>query len=198
MIKFSALNQDIPYQLFQEKYDKALIAGQKNIEAVSISSYNIKKNEVDSRYVNVKFVINNEFIFFTNYNSPKAKSFLHHHQIAALFYWPTINVQIRIKANIKRTSSDFNKSYFEERSKEKNALAISSNQSNPINSYSQVKKNYYESLQNDDLKKCPDYWGGFSFTPYDFEFWEGHESRLNKRSVFSKIDGNWRHELLQP
>jgi pyridoxine/pyridoxamine 5'-phosphate oxidase len=34
-----------------------------------------KKNEVDSRYVNLKFISNDEFIFFSNYDSPKASSF---------------------------------------------------------------------------------------------------------------------------
>jgi len=53
------------------------------------------------------------------------------------------------------------KNIFLNRSEEKNALAISSNQSKPIDSYSQVKENYNKSLENDDLKKCPEYWGGF-------------------------------------
>ena len=54
------------------------------------------------------------------------------------------------------------------------------------------------SVTNDDLKKCPKYWGGYSFTPYYFEFWEGHESRINKRVVFDKIDGLWKKLYLQP
>jgi pyridoxamine 5'-phosphate oxidase len=103
-----------------------------------------------------------------------------------------------MKANIKRTSKEFNQKYFFDRLKEKNALAISSNQSNPINSYSLVKENYNKSLKNDDLKKCPDYWGGFLFIPYYFEFWEGHESRINKREVFKKSDGIWKNSFLQP
>ena len=198
MIKFNNLNQEMPYQLLKEKYNEAIDAGQKGIEAISISSYNKKISEVDSRYVNLKFISNDEFIFFTNYDSPKASSFNSHNQIAALIYWPSINVQIRIKAKIKKTSNEFNQKYFFDRSKEKNALAISSSQSKPINSYSQVTENYKKSLKNYDLKKCPEYWGGFSFTPYYFEFWEGHESRINKREVYGKIDGIWKQTLLQP
>ena len=126
MIQFNNLKSDAPYLLLKIKYESALKAGQKNIEAISISSFNKKTNEVESRYVNLKFVINDEFIFFTNYNSPKAKSFYSHNQISALFYWPSINTQIRLKAKIKKTSNKFNQKYFFERSKEKNALAISS------------------------------------------------------------------------
>ena len=198
MIKFNNLNQETPYQLLKEKYDEALNAGQRGIEAISISSYNKEIGEVDSRYVNLKFISNDEFIFFSNYNSPKASSFNSSNQIAALLYWPIINTQIRMKAIIKRTSNEYNQKYFFDRSEEKNALAISSNQSKPIDSYSQVKENYNKSLKNDDLKKCPEYWGGYSFTPYYFEFWEGHESRINKREIFEKIDGVWKQSSLQP
>lgn len=198
MIQFNNLNQVTPYILFKKKYDEAIYAGQKGIEAISISSYNKEINEVDSRYVNLKFILNDEFIFFSNYDSPKALAFNSHNQIAAVFYWSNINVQIRMKAKIKKTSNAFNKEYFFERSKEKNALAISSNQSKLIDSYNQVKENYNRSLEIDDLKKCPEYWGGFSFIPYYFEFWEGHKSRLNKREVFNNIDGTWKHSFLQP
>jgi len=198
MIQFNNLNQEIPYQLLKEKYDEAVDAGQKGIEAISISSYNKEIAEVDSRYVNLKFITNDEFIFFSNYDSPKASSFISHDQIAVLVYWPSINVQIRMKAKIKRTTDEYNQNYFFNRSEEKNALAISSSQSKLIDSYNQVKENYNKSLKNDDLKKCPEFWGGYSFTPYYFEFWEGHESRLNKREAYEKSDDSWKHLILQP
>ena len=154
--------------------------------------------EVDSRYVNLKFIINDEFIFFSNYNSPKAFAFNSHNQIASLIYWSSINVQIRMKATIKKTSDEFNQKYFFNREKEKNALAISSKQSKQIDSYNHVKQNYIKSLNNDDLKKCPKYWGGYSFIPYEMEFWEGNEFRLNKRNLYRKDEATWNHFILQP
>lgn len=198
MIKFTNIKQEKPYLLLKSKYDEAINSGQKYIEAISISSYNNEDNEVDSRYVNLKFIINDEFIFFSNYNSPKASSFNSHNQISVLLYWSNINLQIRMKAIIKKTSNAFNQKYFSTRSEKKNALAISSRQSSVIESYNQVEENYKKSLEIDDLKKCPKYWGGFSFTPYYFEFWEGHKSRVNKREVYEKTDGIWKHSFLQP
>ena len=198
MIQFNNLNQELPYLLLKERYDEAVDAGEKATEAISISSYNKEVCEVTSRYVNLKFITNNEFIFFSNYDSPKASAFNSHNQIAALLYWSSINVQIRMKAQIKKTSQEFNQKYFFDRLEEKNALAISSNQSKPIQSYSQVIKNYDKSLESDDLKKCPEYWGGYSFIPYYFEFWAGHESRINKREVFEIVNGSWKHSYLQP
>ncbi len=198
MIQFKNLNQEPPFLLLREKYEMALDKGQNAIEAISISSFNKIVNEVNSRYVNLKFVINDEFIFFSNYNSPKSSAFNSHNQIAVLIFWPSINVQIRMIANIEKTSDKFNQKYFFDRSIEKNALAISSNQSQPISSFSEVKEKYEYSLANDDLKKCPKYWGGYSFKPYEIEFWEGGEFRLNKRNLFKKENNIWNQYILEP
>ena len=198
MIEFKNLSQEIPYKILKEKYDIALDAGQDSINAICIASYSSKTREVNARYVNLKIVKDKEFIFFSNYNSIKSSDFRSHNQISALIYWNAINIQIRMRAQIRKTSKEFNQKYFSDRSEEKNALAISSNQSKQIDSYSQVKENYNKSLESDDLKKCPEYWGGYSFIPYYFEFWEGHESRINKREVFDKTNGIWKHSFLQP
>ncbi len=198
MIKFNDLNQAEPFLIFKEKYDEALGAHQKNIEAISISTYNKELSEVDARFVNLKFIDDQEFIFFSNYNSPKSVAFQSHKQICASFYWSSTNVQVRMKAEINRTSVLYNNEYFKKRSPDKNSLAISSNQSKKIESYDDVVFRYKEIKKNKDLSKCPDYWGGFSFIPYYFEFWEGHESRINKRQVFKKIDGCWKKSILQP
>lgn len=63
MIQFNNISQEIPYLLLKGKYDEALNAGKKNIEAISISSFNKEINEIDSGYVHHKFTSNNEFVF---------------------------------------------------------------------------------------------------------------------------------------
>jgi pyridoxine/pyridoxamine 5'-phosphate oxidase len=102
MIKFIDLSQDKPYEEFRSRYDAAFKMNQKNIEAMCISSYSKKLNEVNSRYVNLKILSDKDLIFFSNYNSPKAREFGEHNQITAIIYWNTINTQIRIKAFIKK------------------------------------------------------------------------------------------------
>ena len=198
MIKFVNNNLDAPYVKFKEEYERAVSANQKIVEAITISSYSKLDNLVDSRYVNLKIVDNKEFIFFSNYNSPKSTQFESHDQISALIFWNTTNVQIRMKANIKKTPVDFNNKYFATRSKDKNALAISSKQSQKIDSYDSVMQIYNDTKRDADLEKCPDYWGGFVFRPYYFEFWEGHDSRLNRRMVFELNNNQWNNFFLQP
>ena len=198
MIEFINFNKSEPYSLFQEYYKNALNAEQKIIEAMSISSYSKTLKEVNSWFVNLKFVNGEDFIFFSNYNSPKAIAFNEHSQICAVIFWNSINVQIRIKANIKKTSEEFNKHYFANRDKKKNALAISSNQSRKIDSYSDIEKKYNDNLSSSNLTECPKYWGGYSFKPYYFEFWEGHQYRLNRRDVYEIDCGEWQRSILEP
>ena len=198
MIEFINISKEKPFILFKRTYHTATKAGQKNIEAILISSYNKMLKEVDSRLVNIKFIEEDRFIFFTNYNSPKAKAFQTHNQISAVFFWPSINSQIRIKANIYKTSEKYNLSYFKQRATNKNILSISSNQSEPISDYQKVIYKYNKIKERDDLNICPDYWGGYSLIPYEIEFWKGNDSRLNKRELYTKNENTWRHSILEP
>tara|TARA_B100000614_G_C14263901_1_gene376279 strand:- start:5 stop:604 length:600 start_codon:yes stop_codon:yes gene_type:complete len=199
MIEFINLSSEKPYLHFKSLYQQALANQQRGIEAISISSYNQKMSEVEARYVNLKYIADSEWIFFSNYNSPKANQFMSHRQISVLIFWPSINTQIRMKAKIFKTSSKFSDQHFQARTPEKNALAISSNQSQTINSFDEVEENFNKTLKlmTPDTAR-PDFWGGFSFTPYYFEFWKGHKNRLNKRNVFEQKDGKWVEQLLQP
>ena len=79
-----------------------------------------------------------------------------------------------------------------------NLLAISSYQSKKIRSYDDVITNFINAKKTQDSTLCPSYWGGFSFTPYSFEFWEGHKSRINKRYAFNKTNNKWNWFILQP
>ena len=158
MIKIETLNEE-PYLKYQELYDFALSKNQNQIERILIGSYNNELKEVNARYVNLKYVVKDEWIFFSNYESVKAKEFLTHNQIIAVSYWSSIDVQIRMKATINKSSKEFSDKHFSSRSKEKNALAISSFQSQPVNSYEEVKNKYKRTLSSKDLNNRPSYWG---------------------------------------
>ena len=167
MIEIKKISKENPYKKFLEYYEKALDKNQNMIYAINVSSYDVDSKEVESRMVNLKYIIDNEWIFFSNYHSPKALQFQKHDQISVIFYWDSIDVQIRIKARVRKSNDDFSDKHFKSRPNEKNALAISSMQSNKIDSYENVVDNYNETItQGDQISKRPNYWGGFSFVPY--------------------------------
>ncbi len=188
-----------PLTEFKAFYNKAVELNQRSIEASCLSTIDIKKKSAHSRYVNIKYINSQEFIFFTNYESKKAKEIKTSSKVALNFYWNMANVQIRIEGNISKINESIYDEHFKTRGDAKNALAISSQQSQCIDSYKNVQINYQSQLGIlSSLSKRPAYWGGYSITPYYFEFWEGHESRLNKRSVYEKNLDSWNHYYLQP
>jgi pyridoxamine 5'-phosphate oxidase len=199
MITLEKLKNETPYKIFYQFYKKAELKKQNFIEAVCISSYDEVSSSADSRYVNLKYVIGDEWTFFSNYKSAKSKQFDANNNISAVFYWSSINVQIRMKAKIYKSDKDFSDQHFSNRNQKKNALAISSMQSQRIGSHEKIIKNYENILENEDLVyKRPEYWGGYTFIPHYFEFWEGQEYRVNKREVFYKENNSWEKNILQP
>lgn len=198
MIAFKLLQDKEPFNIFYSYYIDAKKHDQKNIEAACISSYSKELDEVNSRFVNIKYIEKNKFIFFTNYESPKSKEFNDCKKISMIFFWNNTNIQIRIKGTISPCNHEYNQKHFKTRTKEKNALAISSKQSQEILNYGKVKKNYYDALEIANLEECPNYWGGFQIEPFYFEFWKGNKNRLNKRISYNLNKNEWHKAILQP
>ena len=173
MIKFLDKDYQKPFSDFKDLYEKALKKNQAFIEAAAVSSIDSVNKYPDSRFVNIKFVKGNELIFFTNYDSPKARQFKINPNVSILFFWPSISAQIRMRGRISKTDKEFSDTYFKNRDVAKNSLSISSNQSQIIDSYESVIKKYEVTLQNANLYIRPNYWGGFSFKPNYVELWQG-------------------------
>lgn len=199
MIKLINLDRSEPYSRFKEIFNKAKKNNQPAIDAICVSSYCKLSKEVDSRYVNLKYIDGNEWIFFTNYNSKKAIQFKNNNNISVAIYWSNIDAQIRIKAKIKKTRKNISDHHYRKRNASKNALAHSSSQSNKIDSYERIQSKYNNFFNNPSLiKERPKHWGGYSFYPYQFEFWIGHADRLNYREVFERNGKIWNKSILEP
>lgn len=195
MINFiSPFNE--PLEKFIEIYNDALKKGQSNIEAICISTSS-KNGIPSSRMVNIKYVEDNNFVFFTNYNSKKSNDLKNNNNISCVFYWPSIDNQIRINGIAEKIDSKESDIHFNNRDRKKNALAISSNQSKKIISYEKVLEQYQEVLNSEDCLKRPEYWGGFKIIPQYYEFWLGNDSRINKREVFELNDNKWNKYILE-
>ena len=91
MIKFLNDSLTEPFMRIKDSYRKAASKNQQSINAISICSFDANKGEVNSRFVNLKFIDNQDFIFFSNYESPKSFEFESHNQISAVIYWSKIN-----------------------------------------------------------------------------------------------------------
>ena len=68
MIKLIDKLEDLPYVEFYNLYELAISKKQKYIESSLISTFDINDNQPNSRYVNIKYIKGDEWIFFTNLN----------------------------------------------------------------------------------------------------------------------------------
>tara|TARA_B100001057_G_C22779438_1_gene923036 strand:- start:262 stop:861 length:600 start_codon:yes stop_codon:yes gene_type:complete len=199
MFKFQNISNLKPYEYFHDCFENAIKNKQRIIEAMVVSSFSKRLNQTNSRFVNLKIIKDKDFIFFSNYESLKAQDFKDNDRISCLLHWDSIKLQIRMNGTVKKTSQEFSNNYFYNREISKNILAASSNQSRIVKSYEEVVKKYNSVKKELKNLKRPDYWGGYSFRPYYFEFWEGHDYRINKRKVFSlNKDSSWKEYYLEP
>ena len=86
MILFSKNIESEPQKKMLSLYQKARESNQKNIEAASLSTIS-SENTPHCRFINIKYVNENEFIFFSNYNSPKACDINYNPRVALTFFW---------------------------------------------------------------------------------------------------------------
>ena len=92
--------------------------------------------------MNIKYLIKDKFIFFSNYESNKAKDISHNPMASVLFFWDKINTQIRIDGKIVMADSNFSDDHFNKRLYDKNITAIISKQSSNNEGYEDLVKRY--------------------------------------------------------
>tara|TARA_Y200000002_G_scaffold240774_1_gene199014 strand:+ start:18216 stop:18818 length:603 start_codon:yes stop_codon:yes gene_type:complete len=190
-------NTGKPFKLFEKFYKDAMEVNQKSIDAMVVST--AFQDIPSSRIVNLKYVLENKFIFFTNYKSQKGKELTKNNNISCLIYWNLIDAQIRFSGKATATSANLSDSHFSSRKYEKNIAAYSSDQSKLINSYSELERTYQKNLKKFSgvSPDRPKDWGGISIKPNYFEFWKASPSRLNKRECYKMTKGNWNKFYLQ-
>lgn len=199
MISINNNINSIPLKKLISFYYKAYDKNQQHIEAACLSTSS-ETNMPDSRFLNIKYINESGLIFFSNYNSPKAVQLDNNPYISLVFFWSSINTQIRIKAYAEKLSENLSDIHFKKRNFNKNILSISSNQSAKTKTYEDVLIKYEETLKNNDNAelKRPKYWGGYILKPSYFEFWQGEKNRINKREVFELENNKWKEYILEP
>lgn len=140
------------------------------------------------------------FVFYTNYGSRKAQELEHNRRVALLFFWPTLQRQIRIEGVAARTSREESADYFRTRSRESQIGAWASAQSEVITTRAALEQRVVE-LEEEYAGRevpVPPFWGGYRVTPDRFEFWQGREHRLHDRLVYEKDGALWKIARLSP
>ena len=189
-----------PIQLFKRWFDDAVASGSRLPDATTLATAT-KDGIPSARMVLLKQADDDGFVFFTNYNSRKARELDSNPRAALVLYWVQLDRQIRVEGEVERVSADESDEYFATRPRESQIGALASPQSEVIASREVLSKRFkdYEEMFRDRHVPRPAHWGGYRLKPTRIEFWQNREGRLHDRILYERTaDGPWSISRLAP
>lgn len=187
-----------PFDQFKEFYNEAESqVGRESLNSMCLSTVDCK-GFPHSRMVLFKGIVENQFTFFTNFKSNKAKDISVNPNVAILFYWKEIKKQVRIEGIASKAPREFVEKYWDSRPFDSQVSGAVSEQSQVIPLYKDLVERFEKMRGTLTKVICPEHWGGYFITPHYFEFWEGSPIRLHKRLAVSKNEDEWESKTLAP
>ncbi len=141
------------------------------------------------------------FVFYTNYNSRKAREMASNPRVALMFFWAAFERQVRVEGSAGKVPAAESDAYFSARPLESRLSVYASRQSEIVESrealdarLAAVSKRFPEGQV-----PRPEWWGGYRVTPHEIEFWQGRGGRMHDRLRYVlQSDASWRRDRLAP
>ena len=187
-----------PVGQFRKWFGEAVAAELVEPNAMVLSTTDGKRPS--SRTVLLKAYDARGFVFFTNYESRKARDIAADASVSLLFPWYPLERQVGVLGRAERISAAESLAYFTSRPHGSRLGAWVSQQSAVINSRKFLEMKWDEMKRKfaDGEIPLPSFWGGFRVVPSEIEFWQGRENRLHDRFRYTKSGEAWGIERLAP
>lgn len=161
----------------------------------------VKDGRPRARVLLLKGVHENDFTFYTNYNSAKASELNLNDHVSMTFFWPPLQRQVRIEGTVIKAQETVSDEYFHKRPRGSQLGAIASPQSERVKSRRELEDMFKAAEEKyKDMKTLPrpTHWGGYLVNPTYVEFWQGRNNRMHDRICYEKKNGSWEIYRLAP
>ncbi len=153
------------------------------------------------RTVLAKTIDDRGLVFFTHYDSAKARELAVHHWAEAVFAWLPLQRQVRLAGACEPVARAETEAYFALRPRGSQLSAWASHQSQVVAGREVLDRDLIEverRFADMDRIPAPPDWGGYLLRPERVEFWQGRESRAHDRLRYRHDGGSWTVERLSP
>lgn len=188
-----------PIAQFAQWYDEACAVERPLPHAAALATAT-RGGSPSVRMVLLKGFDAHGFVFFTNHKSRKGRELGKNARASLLFYWGTLERQVRIEGRVAKVSRRESDDYFRTRPRGSQLSAWASPQSEVLADRAAIELRYAAAAEKypDEVQRPP-HWGGYRLVPAAIEFWQGREDRLHDRLRYRRArDGRWRIERLAP
>ena len=190
-----------PHEQFLSWFNHALTAQLHEPYAMSLATANTQ-GRPHVRTVLLRGATEAGYDFYTNYDSQKGLDLAENPYAELLFYWPSLERQVRIGGKVIKISEQESTDYYLKRPRDSQIAAhISTPQSGVISSRDVLQQRFQDLQQQvadqGQLSK-PEFWGGYRLQADYYEFWQGRPNRLHDRLSYEKQQDGWNIQRLMP
>jgi len=188
-----------PLQQFDHWLNEALKADLPEPTAMTLATVG-PDGRPSTRVVLLKGCDARGFVWYTNYESRKARELAANPQAALQFHWVELERVVRIEGRVEKAGPEESDVYYRSRPLDSRIGAWASPQSQVIPSraflVAEAARIGAKFLLDPPR---PPHWGGYRLVPDRFEFWQGRRSRLHDRLRYLlQADGAWLRQRLAP
>ena len=182
---------DDPLTPFKRWFEEAAEASEPEANAFVLTTSDLQ-HQSSGRIVYLKEILEEAYVFYTNYESQKGKEIAMNPKVSMLFYWPTLFKQVRIEGICTKVDPEISDAYFESRPAGSKIGAWASKQSEPLAHREDLEREVrkYEEKFGEEVPRPP-FWGGYKITANRYEFWLGRTCRLHDRIIYEKSGDSW-------
>jgi pyridoxamine 5'-phosphate oxidase len=194
----AAENRD-PIELFAEWFHSARESGLFLPESAALATAT-PDGAPSVRMVLLKGLDDRGLVFYTNYESRKARELEVNPRASLCFHWPVLERQVRVEGTVERISEEESAGYFATRPRGSRLGAWASRQSERIPPGTDLRSEVRRIAQTYPGTEVPlpPFWGGYLLRPTHIEFWQGKADRLHERLVFERRNDSWETYRLYP